>query len=594
MSQCLTRADYSAELDRRFRKSEFFEFAPEWSPAQRVPLVSQKDFVFVIGGNGSGKTTVGSWAVACRVLGFNPLNGQNFRSEPGRDYSTKTYNIYVVGTTDDDVQQRLMPSVMAWLPEDLEILVDNKHNTWTIGGVVRVFWKSIAQKARAFQGDECDFVWIDEDPEKRDVWSEILARTFRRWGHQVMVTMTAWQGVQWLYTFMFAPGEYPQEDKCIVRIPVTANPYYRLCNCGHSKRFHVDGKACTKPKCECQAHDDSMGQTKLRKFKQRYRGLEYDIRVLGHYRLMAGKNVVSPAVIDEHLERAAKRPSPACGFFNSATQFVSVEDPEDPRAIARVSVPPAANHQYVMGVDVGGGNPTGDYHAAVVLDTETCEQVAILHTRNCEPRDFGLLVVQMARFYQDAFVVPEINNHGLSMVDRMLELGYGHLYTRRMLDGIAASPQKKRGFWTDKRSKPAAVDTMVDLVNHTWKIYERVILDELYGYLYLKENREGKHGIGNGNPDGHDDLCSALFLAAMGWQTLGLLYASPLEDPLPPQPPRRKQMIEMIEADLAGQAERESVSQEADEFSGDAGESFQDSLFGEMGGEQIYWGEDGI
>jgi hypothetical protein len=183
-----------------------------------------------------------------------------------------------------------------------------------------------------------------------------------------------------------------------------------------------------------------------------------------------------------------------------------------------------------MGVDVGGGNPTGDYHAAVVIDEETGDQVALGHTRDVEPRDFGAFVVQLARFYNDAFVVVEINNHGLAVADRMVELGYGNFYRRKVVDGLTKQPTKKRGFQTNARTKFAAVDLMVSLFYDRFKIHDPIIYAEAFHYTWLKEDRPGCHKVGNSNPEGHDDTMSALFCASIGLAEQGWTIVSPKDE----------------------------------------------------------------
>lgn len=595
----LTDQDLARELSIRMGGSDFFEFAEEWGPEQREALVATTKFIFGIGGNSSGKTEIGAYSVAMRIYGFNPLTGHFYRAEPGRDYQKKPYCMYVVGTGEPDVEQRLKPRILNWLPKDSDSKLyktDSKTNSWiALDGTWVIFFKSINQGPRAHQGDEVDFVWCDEDPENRLIWDEWLARTGRRLG-QILITMTAWQGCTWLYNFMRHPDEYPAEHKIACRIPLDKNPYFYLCDCGHSERKHVDG-CCRKPGCVCAKYNPSRGQQKLDEYRRAWHGIMHEIRFNGHYLLMAGRQVIAPNIIEGHLDRVIEEESrilkpPLLGFFNERTQFVNVGEPEyaDPRSIIRVSKLPEAGVEYTIGVDTGGGNPTGDYHAAVVIDDETGDQCALLHTRSMEPRDLAWPLIQLGTYYNEAFIVPEANNVGQSMIDKMMELGYANIYVRRILEQAGtAKSQKKTGFWTDKKTKYFAVSLFVDLVSNHWKVHDRVILDELFGILWLKENREGFHGIGPADADGHDDIFTACFCAAIGWHHKGIVMAAQDGSPLPPPPPKQDQVIEAIEKDLAREQEQLEQDQEQQGF-----DPFQEELFGQMGGDDLGWDPDNI
>ena len=45
------------------------------------------------------------------------------------------------------------------------------------------------QEGEGLQGGNPDFVWLDEEPRKHDVWMELFARTRVR-GSEMLITMT--------------------------------------------------------------------------------------------------------------------------------------------------------------------------------------------------------------------------------------------------------------------------------------------------------------------------------------------------------------------------------------------------------------------
>ncbi len=76
-----------------------------------------------------------------------------------------------------------------------------------------------------------------------------------------------------------------------------------------------------------------------------------------------------------------------------------------------VYVTPQPDRAYVIGADPAEGNPNSDESAATALDSSTGEEVAALAGR-IEPTVFGCYLGQLARWYNDAAILSERNNHG--------------------------------------------------------------------------------------------------------------------------------------------------------------------------------------
>lgn len=515
----LTSADARAALRARLGE-EFLDFAELWSDSQRAVLKSERPFLFAFGGNGAGKTTLGSWWIRAQLACYNPVTGK-FWKRP------QTVTVYCVGNTIEKVKGVMMPALRRWLPKGEIVHEDRQNNIWTLRDGARVLWKTGAQDVTTFGGDEVDAIWIDEELSSYAHWEECLARTSRRLG-RILTTLTPALGTLWLHAWVFSRDKYPMEEKELVRIPMDANPYYWSCDfCLKPKAWHE-----RKRHGACDNFINVAGPKKLERSRQQFipGTIAYKVRFEGHYLLMNGRAVLDQTV-RERQEKEHRR-DPVSGYLTQGLQFVQVEDPHDSRAWLRVQIGkdrdgktklllPEPAHQYVMGVDVGGGNPMGDYHAAVIFDYETGEQVALAHTRSVDPRDFAILCDQLGRWYNDAFIVPEVNNHGYAFVLKLTEVGYSNLYRRQRVDGIATPSLPRLGFFTDVKSKPAAVDLMGDYFVNRWVIHDPIIFAEAFHYTWLKDSRQGTHGIGNSNPDGHDDTMSACFCAAFGLRALG-------------------------------------------------------------------------
>lgn len=524
----ISEAGAYRELVTRLEGTPLLEFVNKWHDKQKMIFQAERPYLFLMGGNGSGKTTVGSYWLTIRCLGFCPATGRTWTFAKRPDF-------YAVGPDYPHIERVMMPAMRQWIPRGELKREYIKDHIWEFKSGARVLWKSADSGADKFQGDEIDAVWADEERAVRDkeIWDEIMARTFRRKNSQILVTMTPWQGTRWLHNFIFSPDEMPEEKKQVIRMALDENPYY-----------------ADHPEMLERAH-------------RQWKGVVKQVRFYGHFHLLAGKPVFNPRT-REQLEKDHKR-QPLTGYLNEDLKFKPVEaDDEDPRAWLRVIEPPEGDHDYVVGVDVGGGNPTGDYHAAVVIDRSTGRQVALGHTRSVEPRHWGNLIAQLGLVYNTAYMVVEANNHGISVLDRLIELNYGNLYMRTITDKIEKIPTRKYGFWTDAKSKPPAVDLMVDLVmGRRVIIQDPVIYQEMFHYYWLRDVRQGAHGVGNENPSGHDDIMSALFCACKGLEAQGFCI---VPDKDIPQVMEKVTLEQMFFEDAMGrQMEEEELAQFADD-----------------------------
>jgi hypothetical protein len=80
-----------------------------------------------------------------------------------------------------------------------------------------------------------------------------------------------------------------------------------------------------------------------------------------------------------------------------------------------VYAPPAPGRRYVVGADPAEGNPTSDASALEVLDADSGEEAASLAGR-FEPATFAAHVDAVGRWYNQAAVMVERNNHGQAVL----------------------------------------------------------------------------------------------------------------------------------------------------------------------------------
>lgn len=84
---------------------------------------------------------------------------------------------------------------------------------------------------------------------------------------------------------------------------------------------------------------------------------------------------------------------------------------------------PETGRSYVIGADPAEGNPNSDPSAAVVLDVSTGEEVAIIQS-TYQPNTFTDYLEKLSRFYNDAEVLCERNNHGHAVLLKFAEDGF--------------------------------------------------------------------------------------------------------------------------------------------------------------------------
>jgi len=196
-----------------------------------------------------------------------------------------------------------------------------------------------------------------------------------------------------------------------------------------------------------------------------------------------------------------------------AAQTRIAAEPEPPSLAAlvgakggQIAVPPARlsvwkrpekGRSYVVGADVGEGLAGGDASCGCVLDRETGEQVAELHGR-VPPERFGHLLDALGRFYNQAAVAVERNNHGHSTLNTLRNVcRYPRLYYHVRYDQLGKA-MPVLGWPTDQATKPILVDDLAAAIagGHLL-IHSAGLVDECFTFVTTdtgaQEAQEGKH-----------------------------------------------------------------------------------------------------
>ena len=125
--------------------------------------------------------------------------------------------------------------------------------------------------------------------------------------------------------------------------------------------------------------------------------------------------------------------------------------------------------------------------------------VALHHSR----LDIGVLaqeVESIARWYGNAFIIPEVNNSGLALLKYLLESGLT-VYRRRKYNDSSGMVEKSFGWSTDKITRKTIIDHMAaQLVEENFDIPDVDVLKEMKTFVI---DERGKPTAAPGHHDDH-------------------------------------------------------------------------------------------
>ena len=125
--------------------------------------------------------------------------------------------------------------------------------------------------------------------------------------------------------------------------------------------------------------------------------------------------------------------------------------------------------------------------------------VALHHSRV----DIGILAHEVeaaARYYGNAFVIPEVNNSGLALLKYLLEMGLS-VYRRRKYNDSMGMVEKSFGWSTDKITRKTVIDHLAsEIIEENVDIPDASVLKEFKTFVI---NDRGKPEAAPGHHDDH-------------------------------------------------------------------------------------------
>jgi len=156
----------------------------------------------LVGGNRSGKTEAGAQLAVAYAMGRDHPAIQSWARINGLDISgiQKAPGMVCCSSLTGNESIRIQrPKIITYLPRETKWSNQHGHGEATarLPGGGSILFKSNDQRARAFQGADWDFLWLDEEHDK-PIFSEARMRLVDRSGRAVF-TMTPLKGRTWVW-----------------------------------------------------------------------------------------------------------------------------------------------------------------------------------------------------------------------------------------------------------------------------------------------------------------------------------------------------------------------------------------------------------
>lgn len=198
--------------------------------------------------------------------------------------------------------------------------------------------------------------------------------------------------------------------------------------------------------------------------------------------LKSGRPRFDVDVLLEMQKAAEKAPAPLYGhIIKDHTKYVLRElekkenDATDPSPL-KVWHKPEKTKKYVIGVDVSEGiaiglkNKEGDYSTIDVMDMDY--RTVARWRGHIDPDALAEEVRLLGEYYNTALVGVEVNNHGLTTIQKLRDSFYRNLYMRETAeDNQFQERTSKMGWQTNIKTKRVMIDDLAQAIR------ENVIID---------------------------------------------------------------------------------------------------------------------
>lgn len=242
--------------------------------------------------------------------------------------------------------------------------------------------------------------------------------------------------------------------------------------------------------------------------------------------LGAGESYIDPEIIND-LDLVTREIEPIRKLFPEynnphEAQDIDVDMIEDwemhQRGALYIWREPIEGREYIIGVDCAEGmGDENDNSCFEVIDAVTCEQVAEFYSNIVPPHNFSQILAMVGRTYNNALVVVESQNAGLTVLEKLLHDSYYENIFESSQGASLKSKTTAPGIKTTRANRPKFLETMqTRLINHSMAIRSRRFVKELKGFIFNAQTKRAEASKGF-----HDDAIMAMCLALYARGTLG-------------------------------------------------------------------------
>lgn len=191
---------------------------------------------------------------------------------------------------------------------------------------------------------------------------------------------------------------------------------------------------------------------------------------------------------------------------------------------------PEKNKYYCIGADVAEGLITGDFSVGYVGDEDF--NICLRYRNHIDPDLFGVELVKIAKYYNDAYIGCENNNHGLTTLKSIQAQEYWNIFFTKTYDKIADTISQKVGWSTNNKTKPLMINKMAEFIRNKWLgIKDSILIQECFTYVIDDK------GATNAQEGCHDDTVMACAIL------LQVLLEGKGENYVPVEPEEEKKTV---------------------------------------------------
>jgi hypothetical protein len=271
---------------------------------------------------------------------------------------------------------------------------------------------------------------------------------------------------------------------------------------------------------------------------------DYIARYLNGERVPLGRStcVFNREMLLKALEEWSKPPI-AVGYLDTDKETKKVVFRADSSGPLRIWEWPKAMNKarYCLGMDAGRGLRDGDPSCGIVGSRVNGHMVAEWHG-HLNPRRFGQEMARLGRYYNEAFIVPEVepSSDGRTACNSLEETGYFNIYQPYNEKRILDVEMPTYGLPMHRVQKVRVIGYAREVVDeHRFLIPSRELILELLGFV----EKPPKEGQREGKLEGDEGFCDDRSIAYV--LMLEGLYREGLWTPPPEVGAAPRWMVEM-------------------------------------------------